>query len=440
MIQFKKAFCVFIMSIFTVSCGSNKKENSAAPIQGPIQPPAPASYPYQANDLKIETRDSLEVTWGQQTSINFYLSGQSNGQVNWTIGEKGLPQGLNLTQYQGTSATISGLPAFSGQWCFFLTAKDSSSEATSEFCLNGLNNTGYPDSPQVEETPSLEMGDAVVGLWFRQEWRVEQAARATLVGDTLPPGLGIFRNGDTIVLKGYPSLAGFYIVTVNIYNYYGNVTTVQLSVTVIEGNFNNCPQGYNFNQNIGSCRPPVGTNCPVGTFYQFNNCVNYPQPPAGTNCYGGTFFDSFLDQCVDIDFPRCPRGTMFDEWYGRCLAIKPWKRPGFRSRDRECRKGDRKCRPKINFPRECRKGKKNCSKRRKKNDFFDREYGNYRDQQENEREYRRDRDDRNERDRRRNNDNRRDSEDRNDRRNPNDRQLDCFGKDRNKPECRRYRN
>jgi hypothetical protein len=128
----------------------------------------------------------------------------------------GLPTGLTLDTSTGA---ITGTPTSAGTYNFTITAKDSSGTTSSsgKSCSGGCSITVAPSI-----TVSCPSGSATVGTSYDSTEKVTGGTAPytwSVISGSLPPGLSL--NTSTGEIKGTPSTAGTYSLTLQVKDAHG---------------------------------------------------------------------------------------------------------------------------------------------------------------------------------------------------------------------------
>ena len=325
--------------IFTwiAGCGGGDKTNPTAP----TQPPAIAtmSLPEVAID-----KTSLTVQYGKYSEVAVALNPKVEGNIEWSLIDNSLPQGLQLSGTTGNEIIIFGTPYFSGMWCSTLNAKlPNEKEAYKEICFFAQENDAltYPHF-----VTDRYLTSAVVGSAYQTNVELDStSANIEMVDGTLPPGIEISFSSQYAIFNGTPTQSGTYLSALRSTDSQGKENSRQFMLVVaetaepepvpvvspepipeppapvppIQHSEVTCPPGYYYDSSLQYCLAPV--SCGQGTYYEpsLEQCVAYAPPPPTIVCPPQTYFDHFLGECVALGCPQCPAGWHFDSNYNRCI-------------------------------------------------------------------------------------------------------------------------
>ena len=186
----------------------------------------------------------------------------SGGAGTYTFSYSGsLPPGLSLSP-QGTtrasSATISGTPTATSNYCFMITATDTNNcTGTTNYCINVTNSC-----PEFTFSPAT-LNNGIAGEY--QGWSITASDGTccgyewTITSGSLPPGLTPSSdhgfNNEGLLFSGTPTTAGTYTFTVTFTDYFGCSASETYTLKIIT-----CPT-----ITVTPSSPFVGS---VGSYFQ----------------------------------------------------------------------------------------------------------------------------------------------------------------------------
>src|SRR4051812_35851372 len=104
-----------VMVMLLLGCTSPKDLNAAGTgVLDPVRAPVEAT---STHDI-VFGADALRVQYGTYSETEFTVTDTQSNEISWQVPQAELPAGLELQPSTGPGAVISGVPQFTGEWCF----------------------------------------------------------------------------------------------------------------------------------------------------------------------------------------------------------------------------------------------------------------------------------------------------------------------------------
>ena len=179
------------------------------------------------------------IATGQPHSFTFQAQGGRPPYL-WSVGA-GLPQGLNLS----TTGVLGGLPLLSGVYTFPVAVIDAGGGSfTRSFQLTVTN----PDQSLNPTITTASFSNGSVGQAYQQFITssngcpsLVSTSRYSIVGGSLPLGLGLQQFGDRWAITGSPTQAGAFAFALAVTDPCGRASSSNFTIVIVSQSSSNSP-------------------------------------------------------------------------------------------------------------------------------------------------------------------------------------------------------